>query len=205
DPRVIRTRAAVTAAARTLFLAQGYAGTTMEEIAEAAGVTRRTLYNNYADKETLFTGVVAEVGAYADAFVLEVRAELGTGHARSRIRGTLDRVGRRLALGIVRPEVIAIRRLLVGEGREFPALASAYFERAPGQVISELAAGFRRLHRARLLRVPHPRRAAGQFAYLVAGELLDRAVLVGDVPARAQIVAGAREGVETFLARYGMG
>jgi TetR/AcrR family transcriptional repressor of mexJK operon len=99
--------------------------------------------------------------------------------------------------------VIAIRRLLIGEARTFPDLAKTYYVRAPGQVITELAASFRRLDRAGLLRVPDARRAAGQFAYLVAGELLDRGVLMGTLPPRARIVAGARDGVKTFLARYG--
>ena len=200
---MLRTRSAVAAAARRLFLEQGYAGTTMEEIAAAAGVTRRTLYNNYADKETLFTGIVAEVGSYADAFARGVRDELGAVKTAAALRATLHGLGGRLALGIVRPEVIAIRRLLIGESRTFPALAEAYYVRAPGQVIAELAASFRRLGRAGLLRVPDARRAAGQFAYLVAGELLDQGVLMGTLPPKARIVAGAREGVRTFLARYG--
>ncbi|HEU4827820.1 MAG TPA: TetR/AcrR family transcriptional regulator, partial [Gemmatimonadales bacterium] len=182
---------------------KGYAGTTMEEIAAAAGLTKRTLYNNYADKDALFTGIVSNVGSYADAFAVGVREALGAAATPRALRAALDGLGRRLALGIVRPEVVAIRRLLIGESRTFPALAKAYFDRAPGQVISTLAAGFRRLDRAGALRVPDARRAAAQFAYLVAGELLDRAVLTGEIPAEREIVAGAREGVETFMARYG--
>jgi hypothetical protein len=46
------------------------------------------------------------------------------------------------------------------------------------------------------------RRAAAQFAYLVAGELHDRAMLVGTTPPRKHVIACARDGVETFLARY---
>jgi hypothetical protein len=54
-----------------------------------------------------------------------------------------------------------------------------------------------------LLRIGNPRRTAAQFAYLVAGEPLDRAMLVGTIPSKAAIIAGARDGVETFVARYG--
>jgi hypothetical protein len=50
--------------------------------------------------------------------------------------------------------------------------------------------------------VADARRAAAQFAYLVAGEPLDRAMLVGTTPPRTQVIACAREGVQTFLARY---
>ena len=104
----------------------------------------------------------------------------------------------------VRTEVVALRRLLIGEAREFPALAAEYFDRAPGQVIDALAAGFEHLAQVGLLGVANPRRAAAQFAYLVAGEPLDRAMLVGTLPPTDQVIAGAREGVETFMARYGV-
>ncbi len=199
----MRTRAAVVEAARTLFMRQGYAGTTMEEIAALAGLTKRTVYNNYADKAALFTEIMAEVTAYAEEFVQGLRDRLTDGVTAVNLRSTLDDVGRRLALGIVRPEVIALRRLLIGEAREFPALAAEYFDRAPGQVLTALAVGFGQLGRLRLLRVRDARRAAAQFAYLVAGEPLDRAVLTGTIPPKAHVIACAREGVETFLARYG--
>ena len=201
DPRVVRSRAAVLEAARSLFLRQGYAGTTMEEIAAAAGLTKRTVYNNYADKEALFTRIVTEVTAYAEVFARGLRPEFA-GITRATLRPTLEDLAHRMALGIVRPEVIALRRLLIGEAREFPDLARGYFDRAPGQVLDALASGFARLGRAGLLRVSNARVAAAQFAYLVAGPPLDRAMLVGTVPSRKDVIACAREGVQTFLARY---
>jgi TetR/AcrR family transcriptional repressor of mexJK operon len=193
----------VVEAARTLFLRQGYAGTTMEEIAALAGLTKRTLYNNYPDKDALFTRIVVEVIAYAEEFARGLREEFIVGTTAGTLRATLDDLGRRLALGIVRPEVIALRRLLIGEARQFPALAREYFDRAPGQVLEALASGFEHLGQVGLLRVADARRAAAQFAYLVAGEPLDRAVLVGTIPPREHVIGCARDGVETFLARYG--
>jgi len=204
DPRVVRTRAAVVDAARTLFLRKGFAGTTMEEIAAAAGLTKRTVYNNYGDKEALFTQIVADVIAYAEEFARGLHEEFTVGITAANLHAELHDLGRRLALGIVRAEVVALRRLLIGEAREFPALAEEYFDRAPGQVIKALASGFRHLGRVGLLRVTDARRAAAQFAYLVAGEPLDRAMLVGKVPPKEQVIAGAKAGVETFLARYGV-
>lgn len=202
DPRVVRSRMAVVEAARTLFLRKGYAGTTMDEIAALAGLTKRTLYNNYADKEALFVLIVADVLAYAEAFARALRSEFAAGTTPAQRPAALHDLGRRLALGIIRPEVVALRRLLIGEARAFPELARQYFDRAPGQVIDALASAFARLAKRRLLHVPNPRRAAEQFAYLVAGAALDRAMLLGETPPRAHIVAGARDGVDTFLARY---
>jgi TetR/AcrR family transcriptional repressor of mexJK operon len=174
----------------------------MEEIAATAGLTKRTLYNNYAGKDALFTEIMAETIEYAEDFARGVREEFAVGVTAANLQDALDSLGRRLALGIVRPEVIALRRLLIGEAREFPELATKYFQRAPGHVLEALASGFERLGRSRLLRVTDARQAAAQFAYLVAGEPLDRAVLVGTVPPRPHVIAVAREGVRTFLARY---
>ena len=202
DPRVVRSRAALLDAARTLFLAKGYAGTTMEEIAGLAGLAKRTVYNHFADKEALFTRIVQDVIAYAERYADGVRAELSVEITATTLRATLDDLGRRLALAILRPEVVALRRLLIGEAREFPELAAEYFDRAPGQVLAALASGFERLGQAGLLRVPDSRHAAAQFAYLVAGEPLDRAVLAGTIPPTEHVLACAREGIRTFLARY---
>jgi TetR/AcrR family transcriptional repressor of mexJK operon len=203
DPRVVRSRAAVVDAARRLFIRKGYAGTTMEEIAALAGLVKRTVYNNYTDKDALFTQIVTEVIAYAEEFARGLHEEFTVGITAANLRARLDDLGRRLALAIVRPDVVELRRLLIGEAREFPALATEYFERAPGQVLDVLASRFDYLGQIGLLRVADARRAAAQFAYLVAGEPLDRAVLVGATPPRKHVIACAREGVQTFLARYG--
>jgi TetR/AcrR family transcriptional repressor of mexJK operon len=201
DPRVVRTRAAVRAAAQALFLEKGYAGTTMDDIAAAAGIARRTLYNNYPDKAALFTEIVAGVTTFAETFVEGLR-ETFAGMRAEGFAADLEDLGRRLALGILRPEVIALRRLLIGEAREFPAFAADYFDRAPGRVMDALAEGFAGLDAAGLLKVAEPRLAAAQYAYLIAGEHLDRAMLTGEIPPEPQILAGAREGLATFLARY---
>jgi TetR/AcrR family transcriptional regulator, mexJK operon transcriptional repressor len=201
DPRVVRTRAAVVDAARTLFLRNGYSGTTMEDIAALAGLAKRTVYNNYPDKDALFNQIVQEVIAFAEEFAREVREEFTAGITAANLHASLGDLGRRLALAIVRPEVIALRRLLIAEARTLPSLAREYFDRVPGQVLDALASGFEQLGHTGL-RVSDGRRAGAQFAYLVAGEPLDRAVLTGRIPPRDDVLACAREGVQTFLARY---
>lgn len=202
DPRVLRSRSAAVDAARMLFLEKGYVGTTMEDIAAAAGLTKRTLYNNYPDKDALFTRIVGDVIAFAEEFARALHDRFHTGVSAQNLRTVLDELAREMAQSIVRPEVIALRRLLVGESRAFPALARDYFERAPGAVIEALAREFEHLAKLGVLRVANARTAASQFAYLIVGEPLDRAMLVGAPPSKAHIAAAAREGVETFVARY---
>ena len=191
------------AAARALFLRHGYAGTTMDDVAAEAGLTKRTLYNNYGDKGTLFREIVDDTIAYAEAFARELHVEFTAGITRSNVAESLTALGRRLALGIVRPEVVALRRMLIAESRELPAVGREYHQRAPGQVLRALATGFATLHRRRILRARDPHMAAAQFAYLVAGEHLDAALMTGSVAPRHVLETAAVEGVQTFLAPYG--
>jgi AcrR family transcriptional regulator len=64
------TRRAVLDAARTLFGRQGYAQTSVDEIADAALVTKGAVYHHFANKEALFRAVYAEVEADAQARAL---------------------------------------------------------------------------------------------------------------------------------------
>lgn len=52
------TRAALLAAAHQLFLKQGFHGTSMRQIAEAAGLAVGGIYNHFATKEDIFAAVL---------------------------------------------------------------------------------------------------------------------------------------------------
>jgi AcrR family transcriptional regulator len=64
------TRRAVLDAAKSLFGRQGYPQTTVDEIADAARVTKGAVYHHFAGKEALFRAVYAEVETDAQARVL---------------------------------------------------------------------------------------------------------------------------------------
>jgi AcrR family transcriptional regulator len=79
----IQTRRAIAAAARDLFIARGYAGTTMAAIAEAAGVSHETVYAIFGPKPALFrhlveialSGADEPIPALEREIVRQVRAE----------------------------------------------------------------------------------------------------------------------------------
>jgi AcrR family transcriptional regulator len=56
----LRGRARVLREARKLFSAHGYAAVSMQQIADAAGINKATLYHHFRDKEDLFVAVMAE-------------------------------------------------------------------------------------------------------------------------------------------------
>src|SRR3954471_11406325 len=100
--------------AHDLFLAQGVGGTSIDQIAEAAGVSRQTIYNNFDSKAALFQ-VIA--GALADHVVEPLLNEdLQTGDVESTLMAL---AGRTLAL-MVLPSTLALHRLVVTEAPKFP-------------------------------------------------------------------------------------
>ena len=65
------TRARLIAAARKAFTEKGYAGTSMDDLTAAAGLTRGALYHNFGDKRGLLAAVVEEVDREMAAAAME--------------------------------------------------------------------------------------------------------------------------------------
>jgi AcrR family transcriptional regulator len=61
-----RTRAAIVEAAYRLFLRNGYHGTSMRDIAEAAGIALGGIYNHFGTKEDIYVAMVAERHPFAN-------------------------------------------------------------------------------------------------------------------------------------------
>src|ERR1043165_9214739 len=55
------SREAIVEAAQRLFLQRGFGSVSMDELAEAAGVARRTLYNQFTSKEEIFREMLLRV------------------------------------------------------------------------------------------------------------------------------------------------
>lgn len=70
--------------ALALFWQKGYAATSMQELAEATGVQRGSLYNAYGDKQTLFLRVF---DVYRERFVGQMRVALDKPKLRDALRG----------------------------------------------------------------------------------------------------------------------
>jgi TetR/AcrR family transcriptional regulator, mexJK operon transcriptional repressor len=200
--RSSRRRHAIIDAATRLFLSNGYAGTSMDEIAALAGASKQTLYKHFVDKERLFSSIVmSTVNEASD----EVYAALQQLPDSGDIEADLNYLARRQLELVMQPRILQLRRLVTAEAGRFPALGRSFYERGPGRTIAGLAAAFAQLGAAGKLRVEDPELAAGQFNWLVMAIPLNRAMLLGedDLPPAAELDRYAGDGVRTFLAAYG--
>lgn len=201
DPRVVRTRTAIATVATTLFLQQGYRGTSIDEIAAAARVSKRSVYNNFGDKQRLFTEIV--LGATPTAAEFTEQLVAGLAHADD-IPAALRTLARRQLAAVAQPRVLQLRRLIILEAARFPDLAAEYYRRAPGRVIDALTTAFAALHARGELHVPDPRRAAEHYSYLVLGATLDAALFAPGtpLPTAAELDEIADSGTAAFLTAY---
>lgn len=202
DGRSARKRRAIMAAATTLFLRNGYQGTSMDDIAAMAAVSKQTVYKNFADKERLFTDIVLGITESSDEIAGAITRIL---HGADDLEQALNELARGYVTAVLRPQVVQLRRLVIAEADRFPELARSYFQRAPERALQTLATAFSDLASRGLLRLDgDPRLAAGHFAYLVLSIPQDRAMFCpSEQFADAELAHFAEAGVRVFLAAYG--
>ena len=200
--RSSRKRSAILDAATELFLTREYAGTSVEDIAASAAVSKQTVYKHFTDKETLFREVaLGSVGRVGGAFQAEVAA---TAEAID-VPAALQELARSYIGVVMNPALLRRRQLVLREAGRFPDLAQKYHESGPRRTIDGLTTAFARLAERGELMIGDPRVAATHFAFLVIGEPLDTAMFrgVGRRRTRRQLHVLADAGVEVFLAAYG--
>lgn len=87
-PNVKATRARLVAVARRLFARRGYPGVSVDEIVQAAGVTKGSLYHHFADKRQVFKAVVGQI--QREIYDRLAEASSRPGDAAVRLRAACD-------------------------------------------------------------------------------------------------------------------
>ncbi|MBV9796061.1 MAG: TetR/AcrR family transcriptional regulator [Actinobacteria bacterium] len=187
--------------ARQMFLERGYDATSLDDVAAVSGVSKTTVYNNFKDKESLFSAVVLAVTERAEQIIADMAATL-TGDEP--IAERLTAVARALAHGALNPAVVQLRRLAISEALRFPGIVTAYWDRAPARTLALLTEWFTQLAARGELDTDDPAAAAAFFAYAVLGLYQDQALLQPNrrPPARAELDEHVRQVVTTFLRAY---
>jgi AcrR family transcriptional regulator len=102
------------------FLKHGYEGTGMNQVAEAAGVTKQTIYSHFGDKEGLFTAIVEELTEFHGK---EPPCEIKKDATPEEV---LRMLGQRFIRRQKDPRYLALLRVMIGESERFPELARLF-------------------------------------------------------------------------------
>ncbi|MET9027101.1 TetR/AcrR family transcriptional regulator [Nocardia sp. NPDC004168] len=196
----IDKRQAILDAAFAVFARRGYAQACVQEIAEAAGVAKPTIYNHLNDKETLFRHTLAAAGDAVLAENLAVVDRLR--NPGPDLRATLEDLAYRLIRVCCSERSRSLRWLTYGQVAQFPDLIDIVVSRTSDQLADALADRLARLSLSGRLRACDPATAAEQFLALITGPMEGRSRLGTRKVSTTEMRAVATTGVDTFLRAY---
>jgi TetR/AcrR family transcriptional repressor of mexJK operon len=136
-------RAQILAAARRLFLQQGFAQTSTEAIRLEAGVSKETLYRYYDSKEDLFADVLQQM-TLEQIPQADVESLPGL-EDRESLRLALLQLVQKLVAVMMQPAYLGLLRIIVAETPRFPQLGALFRVTVPEQSLASLTALFRQM------------------------------------------------------------
>ncbi|MDG9875981.1 TetR/AcrR family transcriptional regulator [Pseudomonas juntendi] len=196
-PKDLAKREAILEAAKSLFLSLGYANTSMDAVAAAAGVSKLTVYSHFTDKQTLFCSAVM---ATCQIQLPDLLFEYPVG---AQVEDVLLNIARGFQALIGSDEAVKLSRLIMAQGSLDPSFGQYFYEAGPKRVLAGMEALLRGAHERGLLRIDNPLRAAEHFFCLVKGAPDYRLLLGCAGPLQGdEAEAHVREVVGVFLRAY---
>lgn len=189
---------AIIEAAATSFFDVGFAATSIEQVAAAAGVSKVTVYNHFRDKSGLFAAAVeCECEKMRDTFSL---ASPASGSLELR----LTAIGEAVVAFLSRPEMVQFERRIAAETEHEPQIGRAFLEAGPHRMKAAFTRLLEAMQEAGEVAIDDHALAAEQFASMCKGmgDLDRRFGLPRDEQRDAERIAGA---VRLFCAAYATG
>ncbi|MGC1462826.1 MAG: TetR/AcrR family transcriptional regulator [Terracidiphilus sp.] len=201
ESRSDRKRKAMLLAATELFLDKGYDGTSMDDVAAKAAVSKPTVYKYFSDKERLFAEIVLATTSEIDDLV---RLVSETMVGSKNVESGLIVLARRFVIALMRPDILRLRRLVIANADRFPGVGRSWYEQGFERVLARLATRFQDLADRKLLHVDDPLLAANHFVGMLLWITVNKAMFTGDHRSSpSELERSAAAAVHAFLAGYG--
>lgn len=168
-------------AALTTFLQHGYEMTTIDQIANELGMSKRTVYALYKDKAALFKAAVLRAIERYSVSCDELEALI-----TDDLRESLTAIARRHIANISTDDSLKLQRILNAQAYRFPELGDAAFRHGTGKTIDLLSRLFRKHAATGEIDVADPDRMAVVFLSFVVG-IPARLMIRGTIPSQEEI------------------
>ena len=133
--------AAILKGAMQEFLKHGYAATSMDKVAKAAGVSKATVYSHFGDKENLFNAVIQDLAKDKFQTVMGLHEPQSlTQDPKIVVSGIATRMLENTKSDREFQDFI---RIIIGESGRFPELAKAYVNNLAKPAIESLTQYFK--------------------------------------------------------------
>ena len=196
-PKDMEKRTAVLEAAMALFPSRGYDGVSMDAIAQAAGVSKLTVYSHFADKEALFAAAVTECCAQL------LPHRLFVPDPGLPVPEALFQIARPFVDLMMDERAVSLHRVMISQAGQDRRLTEIFFNAGPRAILLEMETFLHEAGQSGYLRVADPARASEHFFCLLKG-LGHMRVLVGlcAPPSSEQRDAHVHEVVGVFLRAF---
>jgi TetR/AcrR family transcriptional repressor of mexJK operon len=197
-----RKKRLIAEAATRLFIDKGYDGTSMEDVARLADVSKPTVYKHFADKEKLFSEIIRATTDQVDGLVSLVSESLSDAND---VEKGLTQLAHQFLQILMQPAMLRLRRLVVATADRFPEVGRTWYDGGFERVLSSLAKCFQQFADRDLLRLGDPVVAANHFVGLLLWIPLNRAMFRGDeyIGRQTERERHAELAVRAFLKGYG--
>lgn len=181
--------------ARQVFLESGYGSASMDRIAREAGVSKGTLYNYFANKETLFATMIqgdcydATSGSHAHDTPLDPQNPAAV----------LTEFGLHMVEELLDHEHMTFIRIVLAEAVNFPELGKMVEATGPGLAVQHMADYFGLVNQVGQYHFPDRPLAAEQFMQLCDAGCYRRTLLALDAPTREHLTQQVHSAVRLFL------
>jgi AcrR family transcriptional regulator len=151
--------------AADLFLEMGYQRATLELIADSIGMTKRTIYSRYDDKEALFKATVQ----HAIVRMVKSQADDLKAIRTNELSSALAATARMRLRQIMSPEGLRLQRIINAESTRLPEIFAMGYQQVTKPVVGFLAELLQRHAASGDITVEQPELAATIFLSMAAG------------------------------------
>ena len=180
-------------AAENVFVEVGYTAASMDDIARRAGMSKKTVYQLFDDKQSLFAAVIAARKAEFAAMFSE--DDISDTHSAEQV---LCNFLGKVAHFMLAPRQIALYRLVIAETQRAPELARTFHDEGSNKPCQALKEWMARQNEQGTLRIDDL--SANMLWSMVVSEPQTTALISDKAPDTASISDRVRQAVDLFLA-----
>lgn len=196
-PKDLEKRARILQAAKAIFLKSGYHGTSMNQIAQEAGVTKLTVYNHFQDKVNLFICAITET---CEETLCTKQFDLDTS---ADFYQTLFIVCSRALQIIYSPEALKLDHVLLELAAEQNPLALQFFEASHTRMENQLAEFFQKTAQLGFIQADDPIYQTELLLTLLLGVRHHKVLLgITAAPNAQELEQIIRDAINLFLLKY---
>ena len=190
-----RNRMAILAAGVSQFQENGFDGTSMDRIAETADVSKRTVYNHFPSKESLFLAIVEELGQRC--------GEMECPYSSTEpLENQLLEIAKGYAEKVTNEDFVKLSRVVISRLIQVPELGNSIRDKNEFQFA--IVDWIKSAKKDGRLEVANVEQAATQFTTLIKAFAFWPQLLSNEPPpTKRELSRIAKGAVEMFLSHYG--